>query len=157
MEFDKSVPFKNWTLTAFTGIFGGENYEFAAGGTYNVPAGMAEHFAKQLAVRELHALGTTQGEMLTDPDMKEYMSKCFSMKAKSSSAAPNSFERIDIAEDVAAEPAKEVADANKTIEDEQEETSEDDEADTSDDKNNAGAPTFKKPLGRPRKDAQYTK
>lgn len=154
MEFDKSVSFKNWSSSDFTGMFAGENYDFSAGGTYNVPAAMAMHFAKQLAVRELHALGTTRGEMLSDLDMNEYMDKCFPVKPKVGAKA-NSFERIDIAVDEEAKPAAGVADANKTIEEEQKEESEDDEADTSDEKNNAGAPTFKKPIGRPRKDAQY--
>lgn len=155
-EFDKVVPFKNWSLTAFEGLFGGDHYKFEAGGTYSVPSSMALHFAKQLAVRELHALGTTRGEMLSDIDMKEYMDKCFPVKPKVEGAA-STFERIDVVTDAEAQPAKEPADANKTIEVEQQEESDDDEADTSDDKNNAGAPVFKKTSGRPRKDAQYVK
>ena len=115
------------------------------------------HFAKQLAVRELHALGTVQGEMLTDIDMKKYMDKCFPVKPTSSPAEGNSFEVIEIASDETAKPAKEVADANKTIEVEQKETSEDDNAEVTDEKNNAGAPKFKAQVGRPRKDAQYVK
>jgi len=151
-EFEKSVSFKNWSSTAFQGLFGGDHYKFEPGGTYNVPQSMALHFAKQLAVRELHALGTTRGEMLSDIDMKEYMDKCFPIKPKVGSTS-STFERIDTVTDVEALPAKEVADANKTIEDEQKEESEDDEADVTDAKNNAGAPVFKKPVGRPRKDS----
>lgn len=149
MEFEKSVSFKNWSSTKFEGIFAGDHYKFEAGGTYNVPVSMALHFAKQLAVRELHALGTTQGEMLSEPDMKEYIDRCFPVKAKSSAAEPNTFERIDIVTDGEAKAAETVADANKTIEDEQDETSDDDEAEVTDDKNNAGAPKFK--------DSQYSK
>lgn len=157
MEYEKSVPFKNWTTTKFEGLFGGDMYKFEAGGTYSVPLSQATHFAKQLAVRELHALGTVQGEMLTDIDMKAYMDKCFPVKPTSQAAEGNSFERIDVVTDETAKPATEVADANKTIEVEQKETSEDDDAEVTDEKNNAGAPVFKKPLGRPRKDAQYVK
>lgn len=159
-QFDKEVPFKNWSLTAFEGLFGSEHYKFEAGGTYSVPSGMALHFAKQLAVRELHQNGyngnVTRGEMLSEQDMKEYMDKCFPVKQKVGSTL-STFERIDIAADVEAKPAVEIADANKTIEDEQKEESEDDEADVADDKNNAGAPKFKNPVGRPRKDTQYIK
>lgn len=159
-EFEKSVSFKNWSLKKFEGLFGGDHYKFEAGGTYNVPQGMALHFAKQLAVRELHEHGyngnIVRGEMLSDLDMKEYMDKCFPVKAHATMAEPNSFERIDIV-DAEAKPAEGVADANKTIEVEQQETSEDDEADVTDEKNNAGAPKFKAPVGRPRKDAQYVK
>ena len=156
MQFDKDVPFKNWTLTPFEGLYGGDNYKFEAGGTYNVPSSLADHFAKQLAVRELHALGTVKGEMLSDPDMKEYMAKCFPVK-RAVNATSSTFERIDIVADVPAEPAVGIADANKTVSDEQSETSDDDDDDTPDEKNNAGTPKFKKPMGRPRKDAQYTK
>lgn len=153
-DFDKVVPFKNWSSKPFEGLYGGDHYKFEAGGTYSVPSSMALHFAKQLAVRELHALGTTRGEMLSEQDMKEYMDKCFPVKPKVGTES-GSFERIDVVEDADAKPAAGIADANKTIEDEQEEESEDDEADTSDEKNVAGAPKFKAPVGRPRKDAQY--
>ncbi len=154
-EFEKSVPFKNWSSTKFEGLFGGDHYKFEAGGVYNVPQGMALLFAKQLAVRELHALGTQKGEMLSEPDMKEYMDKCFPVKPASSPAEGNSFERIDIAVDETAKPAKEVEDANKTIEDEQQEESEDDDAEVTDEKNNAGAPKFKS--SSKSKDKQYVK
>lgn len=153
-EFDKVVPFKNWSSTSFEGLFGGEHYKFEAGGTYSVPLSLANHFAKQLAVRELHALGTVKGEMLSDIDMKEYMDKCFPVKAKVGAFA-STFERIDVVADTEALPAKEIADANKTVVEEQKEESEDDEAEVTDEKNNAGTPKFKAPVGRPRKDAQY--
>ena len=156
MEYEKSVPFKNWTTAKFEGLFGGDMYKFEAGGTYSVPLSQAMHFAKQLAVRELHALGTVQGEMLTDIDMKAYMDKCFPVKPTSQAAEGNSFERIDIAVDETAKAAEPTSE-NKTVDDEQKETSEDDDAEVTDEKNNAGQPVFKKPLGRPRKDAQYVK
>lgn len=171
-EYEKSIAFKNWSDEDFKGLFGAaivspptfgdENhsaellldnpYEFKAGGTYNVPQSQALHFAKQLAVRELHKLGTVKGEMLSDIDVKEYMERCFPVKP-SASAMTNSFERIDVV-DTEARPATTLEDANKTVEDEQSDDDSDDD-NVADDKNNAGAPVFKKPLGRPRKDAQY--
>ena len=155
MEFDKSVPFKNYSSTKFIGIYDGTSYEFEAGATYNVPFSMAAHFAKGLAVRELHALGTIAGEMLTEQDIQAYTDKCFPTKPSSPTNSNNSFERIDVVEEGKAEQAP-VVEANKTFEVEQHETSDDDEDDVDDEKNNAGAPVFKKPIGRPRKDAQYT-
>lgn len=154
-SFDKSVPFKNWSSTKFIGIYDGASYEFEAGATYSVPFSMAAHFANKLAVRELHALGTTVGDMLMEQDVQKNTDKCFPAKASTSTPSTNSFERIDVV-DGEAEAATTVADANKTLEVEQSETSEDDEDDVDDEKNNAGAPVFKKALGRPRKDAQYT-
>lgn len=153
MEFEKSVSFKNWSLTKFEGLFGGDFYKFEAGKTYNVPLSLALHFAKQLAVRELHALGTVKGEMLSEPDVKEYMDRCFPVKL-SAVNEPNTFEEVTDGEAI---PAIEPENANKTIQDEQSEESDDDDADTSDEKNNAGAPVFKNKGGRPRKDAQYVK
>lgn len=150
MEFEKSVSFKNWSAEKFEGIFGGDHYKFEAGGSYNVPQSLANHFAKQLAVRELHALGTVKGEMLSDIDVVEYMARCFPNKPTTQTEA-NTFERIDDVKDGNAKPAKEIEDANKTIEVEQKETSDDDEDDADDEKNNAGAPIFKKPVGRPKK------
>lgn len=147
MEFEKSVSFKNWSDNKFEGIFGGDHYKFEAGASYNVPQSLANHFAKQLAVRELHALGTTKGEMLSDIDVNEYVSRCFPNKPTTPTEA-NTFERIEEGE---ALPALEIADANKTIEQEQTQTSEEDEGDADDEKNNAGAPVFKKPIGRPKK------
>lgn len=176
MEYEKPVPFKNWSTEDFLGVFGAavespmssaernhtaelvlsEPYMFKAGATYSVPQSQALHFAKQLAVRELHRLGTPKAEMLADIDVREYMDKCFPSKSKMD-AAPNTFERIDVVEDVEAKPAIGIVDANKTIEQEQVEVSDDDEDDVSDEKNNTGAPVFKKAVGRPRKDAQYVK
>lgn len=166
-EYEKAIPFKNWSTEDFLGIFGAampsqnsaelvlsEPYLFKAGGTYSVPQSQALHFAKQLAVRELHKIGTARAEMLSDADMKENMNKCFPVKPKSN-VGTSTFERLDIVTDEEAKPAVGVADANKTIEVEQKEESEDDEADASDDKNNAGAPAFKNKGGRPRKDVQY--
>ena len=149
MDYEKSVPFKNWTSKKFEGLFGGDMYKFEAGGTYSVPQSQALHFAKQLAVRELHALGTVRGEMLSDIDMKEYTDKCFPVKASSSPAEPGTFERIDIAADETAKAADPIPE-NKTVNDEQDE--EDDEDTTvTDAKNQAGQPKFKTPVGRPRK------
>ena len=176
MEYERTIPFKNWTTEDFKGIFGAavpspmntvtENhtaelilsdpYLFKAGGTYSVPTSQAMHFAKQLAVRELHKLGTDRAAMLTDLDVKEYMDKCFPVKPQEGQNL-NSFERIDKVEDAEAKPAKEVADANKTVNDEQNEVEDDEEDNAADEKNNAGAPVFKKTVGRPRKDAQYVR
>lgn len=172
-EYEKLIPFTNWSTEDFNGLFGAaipspssnanENhtgelildkpYLFKAGGTYSVPQTQALHFAKQLAVRELHRLGTPQAEMLTDIDMAANIAKCFPSKP-SESAIANSFERLDV-KDTEALAAVEVT-ANKTVNDEQLES--DDDVDTVEDiKNNAGTPKFKAPLGRPRKDAQYSK
>lgn len=150
MEFEKSVSFKNWSGEKFEGIFGGDHYKFEAGGSYNVPQSLANHFAKQLAVRELHALGTTKGEMLSDIDVNEYIARCFPNKPTTPTEA-NTFERIDEVIEGEAKPAVGIQTENKTIETEQSETSKDDENDADDEKNNAGAPIFKKPIGRPKK------
>lgn len=162
-EFEKSVSFKNWSSSKFEGLYDGDHYKFEAGGTYNVPQGIALLMAKQLAVRELHQDGyrksditfggdKVRGEMLTEQDVTEYIAKCFPVKLNQNTE-PNTFERIDgngHAETVG------ITDANKTLEVEQHETSGDDE-DVDDEKNNAGVPIFKKPVGRPKKDAQYIK
>jgi len=173
MEYEKSIPFKNWSDEDFQGLFGAalvspestvtENhsaellldnpYLFKAGGTYSVPQSQALHFAKQLAVRELHKLGTDRAAMLTDIDMKEYVGKCFPVKP-TESAMSNSFERLDAPQDVVATASTEKTD-NKTDTETQNEKEDDSDDSADDDKNNAGAPVFKKPLGRPRKDAQY--
>jgi hypothetical protein len=173
MEYEKSIPFKNWSDEDFQGLFGAalvspestvtENhsaellldnpYLFKAGGTYSVPQSQALHFAKQLAVRELHKLGTDRAAMLTDVDMKEYVGKCFPVKP-TESAMSNSFERLDAPQDVVATASTEKTD-NKTDTETQNEKEDDSDDSVDDDKNNAGAPVFKKPLGRPRKDAQY--
>ena len=173
MEYEKSIPFKNWSDEDFQGLFGAalvspestvtENhsaellldnpYLFKAGGTYGVPQSQALHFAKQLAVRELHKLGTDRAAMLTDVDMKEYVGKCFPVKP-TESAMSNSFERLDAPQDVVATASTEKTD-NKTDTETQNEKEDDSDDSADDDKNNAGAPVFKKPLGRPRKDAQY--
>lgn len=175
-EYEKAVPFKNWSDEDFQGIYAAaqqspmsnatenhsaelmlsEPYLFKAGGTYSVPMSQALHFAKQLAVRELHKLGTDRAAMLSDIDVKANMDKCFPVKPKEG-ANPNSFERIDVIEDAEAKPTVGIENANKTVEDEQKEESDDEDDNADDEKNNAGAPVFKKPIGRPRKDAQYVK
>lgn len=173
-EYEKSIPFKNWSEEDFQGIFGAaivsppttptENhsaellldkpYLFKAGGTYNVPQSQALHFAKQLAVRELHRIGTPKAEMLTDIDVKEYIAKCFPIKP-SESPMSNSFERIDEVRDVEAQAAIPTSE-NKTENDLQKEIKDEDEDSADDDKNNAGQPVFKRPVARPKsKDAQY--
>lgn len=174
MEYEKTIPFKNWSDEDFQGIFGAaivspmttpevnhsaellldSPYLFAAGGTYSVPQSQALHFAKQLAVRELNKVGTAKAEMLSEPDVREYIDKCFPVKP-SDSAKTNTFERIDEVKDVPATAAAPTSE-NKTENDAQKETSDDDDDNTSDEKNNAGAPVFKRPVGRPKtKDAQY--
>jgi hypothetical protein len=174
----KEVPFKNWTATDFTHNYGGESYTFAKGGTYSIPSDIALHFAKHLAIRELHAQAdkaraeakadkrssdeivqaAAAFEALPENLMKEYQENCFPAKDKAQGAS-GSFERIDI-KDTNASEAKPIVE-NKTVKDEQKETSEDDDADASDDKNNAGAPLIKglAKRGRPAKskDAEYVK
>ena len=169
MEFEKSVPFKNWTNEDFFGLYGmaaesvhsaeitlNPAYEFKAGGTYNVPASLALHFAKQLAIRELHKIGTPRAEMLSDQDVKANMDKCFPTGNPVDKVnTTSSFERLDEVKDVEAKPAPAVVE-NKTDNDVQDEETEDDDADVSDDKNNAGEAKFKRPVGRPKtRDAQY--
>lgn len=174
MEFEKTIPFKNWSGEDFQGVFGAalvspsttpsENhsaellldnpYLFKAGATYSVPQSQALHFAKQLAVRELHRIGTAKAEMLSEPDMKEYMERCFPIKP-SDKAMTNTFERIDEVKDVEAQAATPTSE-NKTENDAQKEAKDEDEDSADDEKNNAGAPVFKRPVGRPKtKDAQY--
>ena len=172
-EYEKSIPFKNWSNNDFQGIFGAaivsppttptENhsaellldnpYLFKAGVTYNVPQSQALHFAKQLAVRELHRLGTDRAAMLTEPEVKEYMNKCFPIKP-SANAMTNSFEVIDEpSKDVEATSVQETS--NTTEKDVQNEKEDEDET-ADDDKNNAGAPKFKSPINKIKtKDAEY--
>lgn len=173
-EYEKTIPFKNWSDKDFQGIFGAaivspmttpeanhsaelildNPYLFKAGGTYSVPQSQALHFAKQLAVRELHRLGTDKAAMLTESDMKEYIGRCFPVKP-SEQAMTNSFERIDEVKDVEAQAATPTSD-NKTEKDAQSEEKDLDDDNADDDKNNARTPVFKRPVGRPRtKDAQY--
>lgn len=175
MEFEKSIPFKNWSTEDFQGLFGAalvspmttadENhsaellldnpYLFKAGGTYSVPQSQALHFAKQLAVRELHKLGTDKAAMLTDIDMKEYMGRCFPGTKPGESAMTNTFERLDAPQDVEAQAAIPTTE-NKTENDSQKDAKDESDDNADDDKNNAGSPVFKRPIGRPRtKDAQY--
>lgn len=174
--FVKEVPFKNWTSTDFTHNYGGEPYTFVAGATYSIPSDVALHFAKHLAISELHReaaearkkaraekrsedeinQAAAKYEALPENTMKEYQSNCFPAKDKKPGTA-NSFERIDV-KDAGAVEVKPVAE-NKTETVAQHETSDDDDADASDDKNNAGTPIIKgmAKRGRPSKDAQYVK
>lgn len=174
IQFVKEVPFKNWTKTDFTHNYAGQSYTFSAGGTYSIPSDIGIHFAKHLAIRELHAQAEearTQAkkdrlnsdeivqaaakfEALPDTLMKEYQEKCFPKKDKQPGIS-NSFERIDIRDSDAsdAKPAPE----NRTEAATQRESSDDDEADASDDKNNAGAPLIKGLKSRKSKDAQYVR
>jgi hypothetical protein len=174
MEYEKSIPFKNWSNEDFQGLFGAalpspestvtENhsaelildnpYLFKAGGTYSVPQSQALHFAKQLAVRELHKLGTDRGAMLSDIDMREYMGRCFPVKPSENSKT-NTFEQLDApSSDASAEDAGDESD-NKTETDVQNQKEDDEDDNADDEKNNAGAPVFKRTIGRPRKDAAY--
>lgn len=172
-EYEKTIPFKNWSDEDFEGIYGAaivsapttpsENhsaelvldkpYLFEAGGTYSVPQGQALHFAKQLAVRELHKVGTTAAEMLSEPEVQKYMDKCFPVKP-SAEAMTNTFERIDEVKDVEAKAAIPTFE-NVTENDKQQIVESDENDNADDDKNNAGDPVFKRPVGRPKKDAQY--
>lgn len=157
MEFEKVVLFKNWSLEDFTGRFNSEDYVFVAGATYSVPSSLAIHFARQLAVRELHRIGTAKAEMLSEQDMNDYMGRCFPLKEQQPSMA-SSFERIDEVKDGEAKAAVPVKE-NKTESDIQKESSEEENDDETVEevKNNAGELTFKRPVGRPPKsrDAQY--
>lgn len=137
MQFTQNVPFTNWTSVDFTYKFANEDYTFIAGATYNVPSDIAIHFAKHLAIRELHKEGKDglpEGEMVT------YQAKCFP-KGSPESTISKGFERIDIQEEKTTEVK--APQENKTIVEEQKESSDDDEADTSDEKNRAGVPKFK--------------
>lgn len=139
MEYEKAIPFKNYSATDFRGRFASVDYTFKAGAVYLVPQSQALHFAQQLAVRELHAKKTPQAEMLSDVDMKEQMDKCFPGTKPSEQSTPGSFERIDEVKEGESKEAIGVKDANTTKEREIEEG----EEETSDDKNNAGGPKFK--------------
>ena len=174
-EYEKAIPFKNWTTEDFFGLFGHQTvfdeegqrvikygqYEFKSGGTYSVPQSQAVMFARQLATRELQKHGyqgtrpgstnkIERGEMLSDIDVKEYMDKCFPGAKPGSEAPIGTFERIDITTEPA-EASKGIQDANTAKP--AAEYSEDDNAD--DEKNNAREPKFKKAATRTRKEAQY--
>jgi len=176
----KQVPFKNWTSRDFIHKYDGESFTFAAGGTYSIPSDIALHFAKHLAIFELHSQAeqarkeakkeklsldeqvqaAAKYEALPENLMTEYQEKCFPEKSQQPGIA-NSFERMDVKDEPATE-AKPVSE-NKTEATAQSETSDDDDADASDDKNNAGAPLIKglntPKRGRPAKskDAEYVK
>ncbi len=165
MEYEKAIPFKNWTTEEFIGQLGQETlfdeegnrfvkyltYTFAPGAVYNVPSSQANLFARQLAVRELHKLGTDKAAMLADPEVKDYMSKCFPGSKPNEKDEAGTFERIDIKDESAAD-AVGPKDANETKEREVPEG--EDNAD--DEKNNAGSPKFKAPIDKVKtKDSQY--
>lgn len=158
MEYEKPIPFKNWTSTDFKGLYGGIFYDFRAGSTYSVPASQAKHFAKQLAVRELHTTGyygnMVRGEMLSDQDVKEFSDKCFpSTKPDDEGVTSGTFDVIeDSPEDVPAKEAIGVKDANTAKPRE----IPDNEENADDEKNNAGTPKFKSnPKSLKTKDAEY--
>ena len=171
----REVPFKNWTSTDFTYKYAGEEYTFATGGTYSIPSDIALHFAKHLAIRELHSQADTARkeakadkrssdeivqaaavfEALPENLIKEYQERCFPKKNRQPSAT-NSFERIDVSD----EPSKDAVPMteNKTDTTSQSEISDDDDADTSDDKNNAGTPIIKGMSKRGKtKDSEYSR
>lgn len=153
MEYEKPIPFKNWTSEDFKGLFGGVFYDFRAGATYSVPTSQAQHFAKQLAVRELHTGGyygnRVRGEMLSDQDMLEYSNKCFpSVKPGETELNAGTFDEIT---DEPALDAIGPKDANTT----QPRVIPEGEEDADDEKNNAGTPKFKGARKGSTKDADY--
>jgi hypothetical protein len=154
MEFSKQVLFKNWSGTQFTYKYNNEEHTFEAGATYEMPAGVALHFARHLAQRELFLSGDPKDEALLELKVSEYMSKCFpstSIQEVESGVSTMKFKRIDI-KDTKAEASPAVPE-NKTEKEVQNEKQEEEE-DVKDNK----PPKFKG--GRPKKitiDAEYTK
>jgi hypothetical protein len=164
-EYERTVPFKNWTTEDFQGRFGiavqsptnsgDQNHSaelildepsiFKVGATYAVPQSVAIHFARQLAIRELHKLGTTRGDMLMQNDVDEYMARCFEGKLNESPLTKG-YARLDETEETP-EVLTAKPETAPSVEDE------DGEHDREDIK---ATPVFKKGPGRPRKDEQYT-
>ena len=68
MIYSKFIWFKNWTNKDFTCTFDSQTTTFKAGKTYQMPAEMALHYAKHLAVRELYTSGNPADESL--PQLK---------------------------------------------------------------------------------------
>ena len=150
IEFVKEVLFKNWTTKDFTYSYDKTEYTFAAGGSYRMPSDVAVHFAKHLAIRELHSSGDPRDEALPEIKMNDYQARCFPDTKPGVSSG--TFERVDIKDTPATEVK--VPEVNKT--DATVQNDEDDNDDASDDKNNAGAPVFKS-KARKSKDAGYVK
>lgn len=89
MQIEKQIPFKNWTDESFTYGFDGEEHTFEAGKTYSIPAGAATHFARHLAIRELHKSGNPADHALPEVKMKDFIGR-----ALPQGSVTNAFEEI---------------------------------------------------------------
>ena len=134
MQIEKQIPFKNWTEEVFTYGFDGEEHTFEAGKTYSIPAGAATHFARHLAIRELHKSGNPADHALPEVKMKDFIGR-----ALPQGSVTNAFEEIpdkkpeykEIETEVVETAKEEVKEEVKTVQE---------------------APVSpKKPMGRPKK------
>lgn len=73
MEKARAILFLNWTGEDFSHTWGGVLYTFKAGQTMYLEEGLAVHFAKHLANREINKLG----KLMNDPLVKVFMEKCY--------------------------------------------------------------------------------
>lgn len=137
MQIEKQIPFKNWTDEIFTYGFDGEDHTFEAGKTYSIPAGAAVHFARHLAIRELHKSGNPADHALPEVKMKDFISR-----ALPQGSVTNAFEEIP----------------DKKPEYKEIETEVEDKAETAPVEEVKAPVSPKKPMGRPKKvkDEEYT-
>jgi hypothetical protein len=73
MEKQKAILFINWTGEEFSYPWGGVEYTFKPGIPMYLEEGLAVHFAKHLANREINKLG----KLMSDPLVKTFMQKCY--------------------------------------------------------------------------------
>jgi hypothetical protein len=73
MEKAKAILFLNWTGEDFSHTWGGVEYTFKAGQTMYLEEGLAVHFAKHLANREINKVG----KLMNDPLVKVFMERCY--------------------------------------------------------------------------------
>ncbi len=151
--YEKEVVFKNWTKENFQEKFNSLISDFEAGASYRVPSGQAYHFAKKLAIRELHREGK---DGLPEKLLNEYIERCFPDKAHIPQAGvfDGKYEKISLDNGDSNEEKPENRSENTTVKDVQNKESEEDET-TEDEKNNAGAPKIKGRKASLTKDAQY--
>ena len=73
MEKAKAILFINWTGEEFSYPWGGVEYTFKPGIPMYLEEGLAVHFAKHLANREINKLG----KLMSDPMVKVFIQRCY--------------------------------------------------------------------------------
>ena len=118
----RAILFKNWTNEDFTHTWDGVEYTFKAGQAMLIDEGLALHFAKHLANREINR----KNKPINDPQFKEFFDNCLdtneSVEAKDEKSLETKLNNIEEVADNEAEeeekPAKKGKPAKKTDEEE---------------------------------------